>query len=101
MISNVGQLTNEEVFWKTFKAIYGKGVIRDLPIFDEFYEKEFQCIQDVCRYNVLAETLVEKCKERDLMIILATNPIFPTTATYSRIKWAGLSKDDFALITTY
>ena len=32
---------------------------------------------------------------------LATNPIFPAIATNERIRWAGLSTDDFELITTY
>ena len=34
-------------------------------------------------------------------MILATNPIFPQVATYSRIRWAGLDPDDFTFITTY
>jgi len=33
--------------------------------------------------------------------VLATNPIFPAVATESRMKWAGLDKDDFLLYTTY
>ncbi|MBQ1492474.1 MAG: HAD family hydrolase, partial [Blautia sp.] len=34
-------------------------------------------------------------------VILATNPLFPMVATYSRIRWAGLTPEDFELITTY
>ena len=33
--------------------------------------------------------------------MLATNPLFPAIATESRIRWAGLNKDDFELYTTY
>ena len=33
--------------------------------------------------------------------MLATNPLFPAIATQSRIRWAGLSPDDFELYTTY
>ena len=32
---------------------------------------------------------------------LATNPLFPATATEQRIGWAGLSPNDFELYTTY
>ena len=32
---------------------------------------------------------------------LATNPLFPSRATESRIRWAGLQKEDFELVTTY
>ena len=31
----------------------------------------------------------------------ATNPVFPRIATQKRIRWAGLSEDDFLLYTTY
>ena len=30
-----------------------------------------------------------------------TNPIFPAVATESRIRWAGLEPEEFALYTTY
>ena len=33
--------------------------------------------------------------------MLATNPLFPPTATQSRIRWAGLTPEDFEFITTY
>ena len=33
--------------------------------------------------------------------MLATNPIFPSIATESRIRWAGLEPEDFELYTTY
>ena len=33
--------------------------------------------------------------------MLATNPLFPAVATESRIRWAGLQKEDFELVTTY
>ena len=34
-------------------------------------------------------------------VALATNPIFPSVATESRIRWAGLEPENFALVTTY
>jgi FMN phosphatase YigB (HAD superfamily) len=33
--------------------------------------------------------------------VLATNPLFPAVATESRIRWAGLSPEDFELYTTF
>ena len=40
-------------------------------------------------------------QEKRARIALATNPIFPKTATMSRIKWAGLSSEDFEYCSTY
>ena len=34
-------------------------------------------------------------------VALATNPIFPSIATCARIRWAGLTPEDFAFVTTY
>ena len=34
-------------------------------------------------------------------MVLATNPLCPAIATQSRARWAGLTPEDFALITTY
>lgn len=36
-----------------------------------------------------------------LKTALAANPIFPETATVSRMEWAGLEPSDFELYTTY
>ena len=40
-------------------------------------------------------------KGKGKKIYLATNPIFPRCATLNRIRWAGLSAEDFEEITTY
>jgi FMN phosphatase YigB (HAD superfamily) len=40
-------------------------------------------------------------KAKGLRVILATNPLFPRIATESRVRWAGLDKDDFDEITTF
>jgi FMN phosphatase YigB (HAD superfamily) len=34
-------------------------------------------------------------------VVLATNPIFPLCAVHSRLQWAGLTPEDFDLITSY
>ena len=42
MVQNSGKSTNEEVFWNFFSGIYGEKALRDIPVFQEFYEVEFQ-----------------------------------------------------------
>lgn len=101
MIKNDGNIINEEVFWQTFAKLYGEKSLQDRPLFDEFYKNEFQNVKEVCGYNEKASTAVHFAKELGFRVVLATNPIFPSTATHSRIRWAGLEPDDFELITTY
>lgn len=101
MVGNNGSQTNEAAFWKSFSEIYGEKALADKSLFDEFYIKEFQEAKAACGYNPLASSLISYLKELGYRVALATNPIFPATATESRIRWAGLSPDDFEFYTTY
>lgn len=101
MVKNTGEVNNEEAFWRTFDAIYGEDVRNDIPLFEEYYRNEFQQVQPVCGFNPQAAEVIHYVKEKGLRTILATNPLFPVVATASRIRWAGLKKEDFELVTTY
>ena len=51
MVKNDGSKSNEEAFWERFAQIYGDKVKEDIPLFDEFYRKEFAGAKEVCGYN--------------------------------------------------
>ena len=101
MMKNDGQKSNETVFWDTFAGIFGDRVYGDKPAFDDFYVEHFDEIASVCGYDARAAQVLRLCREKGMTVALATNPIFPRIATQKRMKWAGLSPDDFALYTTY
>ena len=101
MVKNNGTKTNEQAFWEKFSEVFGEKALADKPLFDEFYEKEFQNAKEICGYNPKAAIAVHTIKEMEFRIALATNPIFPSTATESRIRWAGFEPNDFELYTTY
>lgn len=101
MVKNNGEKTNENAFWNVLKKAFGESVMDDYHMFDEFYKTDFQKIKDVCGYEPKAPYLIKKAKEKGFRIALATNPLFPKTATMSRIRWAGLDPDDFEIFTTY
>lgn len=101
MVKNDGSRTNEKAFWDRFSSIFGEAVLEDLPLFEEFYETDFQAAQAFCGFNPDAAATVQAVKALGLRAVLATNPIFPAVATRSRIRWAGLTPEDFALYTTY
>ena len=101
MVRNDGSCTNEEAFWKRFAGIFGERVYADKPLFDEFYRVDFQQAQAFCGMNPAAAQTVAHAKARGLRVALATNPLFPSFATESRIRWAGLEPGDFELYTTY
>ena len=101
MIQNDGRCTNEEAFWNTFAALFGEHVRQDEPVFADFYRNEFQQVQAACGFAPQAGAIIRRLKERGFTVVLATNPIFPAIATQSRIRWAGMEPEDFALYTTY
>lgn len=101
MVKNDGTRSNEDAFWKKFAGVYGEQALADKPLFDEFYENDFQTAKAFCGVNPKAAETVHTLKEMGLRAALATNPIFPAVATESRIRWAGLEPEDFELRTTY
>ena len=101
MVMNDGSCKNEEAFWRSFAEIYGEKVLQDKPVFDAFYANEFEQVQAACGFTSSANEIVELVKNSGRMAVLATNPLFPATATQARIRWAGLSTEDFRLYTTY
>lgn len=101
MTSNDGSCTNEEAFWAAFTGLLGERVREDMPIFDDFYRNEFQEVKNICGFLPEAAQTVRTLKEMGYRVILATTPMFPSIATESRIRWAGMEPEDFEIFTTY
>lgn len=101
MVHNDGSCSNEEAFWKDFVQSFGERCLKDKALFDEFYASDFQKAKELCGYTPKAANTVNLIWELGRRVILATNPIFPSVATESRIRWAGLAPEDFELYTTY
>ena len=101
MIKNNSDRCNEDVFWDFAVSVYGDKILADKPLFDKFYETEFDKVKAVCGFNPKAKETVYKLKEMGYRVALATNPIFPERATRWRIGWAGLCPTDFEFYTTY
>ena len=101
MAANNGECTNEEAFWKSFVAANGEITEEDKTAFDEFYKVEFQQVQKVCGKNPEAANCVSELRKMGYKVGIATNPMFPSVATHSRVRWAGLDINDLACCTTF
>ena len=100
MLHNDGVATNEKVFWEVFfNDLDNDEKIAD--IFLDMYKNEFQSLIKYTKPTLKAKKLVDLIKRKGLNIYVCTNPLFPTIATYSRLKWANLNPEDFNHITTY
>lgn len=102
MIKNVDpSKTNQEVFFEVFFSQVEPSVATLNPIFDDFYENEFNFLQEGIEKDIRMIQSVQVLKEKGYDLIIATNPLFPKKAVEERIKWAGLNQDDFSFFTSY
>ncbi|MBH1941790.1 HAD family hydrolase [Mobilitalea sibirica] len=101
MIDNDGSMTNEQRFWDVFSGVLGEKVRKMAPVFEEFYQNEFNKAKVATKTNPIAKDCIDLLKSKGYRLALATNPVFPRVATLQRIQWAGLNQEDFEWITTY
>ncbi len=101
MVKNNGGVTNEEAFWTACDAHLDCEASKDAAIHTDFYQNEFNEVKSVCGFAPTAAQIVHSLKDKDIRVILATNPLFPSIATENRIRWAGLQPDDFEYFTTF
>lgn len=101
MVKNNGKKTNENVFWDVLASVFGESIRDNYHMYDEFYQNDFQKIKHVCGFEPRAKQVLESVKQKGFRAVLATNPLFPSVATESRIRWAGLDVSDFELFTCY
>lgn len=100
MFENDGKQTNEVIFWKKFSEVFpvDENTERD---FADFYNNEFLALQKHTPTDHDVKEIIDILKRKNYRLVCCTNPVFPAVATYNRLKWAGLSSDDFSEITTY
>ena len=101
MVRNDGTMSNRERFWQVFSQVMGQNMLSREEVFVEFYKNQFGEAKAATSYQPLSDKVVKLLKSKGYTVVLATNPLFPAIATHRRMGWAGLSAEDFALITTY
>jgi FMN phosphatase YigB (HAD superfamily) len=72
-------------------------------IIDAFYAEDFPELQGLTQFRPEAVSVVQQLLDRGDQAAVATNPLFPRTAIFQRLNWAGLPADEvpFALIPSY
>ena len=101
MIKNDGSKNNESAFFDYFSSVSDA----DLEVFkslaENYYLTEYKDLITLTDPTPLAREAVAYAKAGGRHVVLATNPLFPEIAQNTRIRFAGLSPDDFDLVTTY
>ena len=101
VLENDGQKSGREAFYDALSLVLGYDAYRYEAPLCAFYGAEFSEAAVHCQPSEWARRILALVKERGARAVLATSPFFPHEGTYARIAWAGLTPEDFALITTY
>ncbi len=94
-------LTNAEVFAADFFPKIGLPREKLMPLFEEFYEKEYRELRAFVSPVEGAREIVQRAFALHHSIAIATAPLFPLTALKQRLEWGGLADFPYALITDY
>ncbi len=95
--------TLEEKFDAAFYPALGLLRSDVQSVIDSFYIEDFPKLQGLTQYKPEAVQVVQQVFERGDQVAIATNPLFPRTAIFQRLAWAGLPVDkmSYQLIPSY
>lgn len=94
-------LRNEDAFMSDFFAAGDFPEKNTREFFDDFYDKAFPLLKNLCQGHPLVPGLVESAFAKSLQVIIATNAVFPIKAIQHRLDWAGIGHFPYDLITSY
>ena len=96
---NRGNCLNKDVFDNCFLE---KLKVDDLDsLMDDFYTTSFTATKKVLQYRGSEKDLLHTLRKHGKILICATNPVFPMSATVTRMDWAGICPEDFDFVTLH
>lgn len=101
MMKNEGPHLNEDLFWQGFSQVTSVQKEDVTELIDHFYATDFQEVIHTTSPIDDIKDVIHTIKDKGYRVVLATNPLFPKAATYSRVKWANLEVDLFDEVTTF
>jgi HAD superfamily hydrolase (TIGR01549 family) len=93
--------TNREVFIEDFFSKVGRPLEVLMPIFEDFYARDFSQLRIYTRTRPEARAIMGEVFAQGYAVVIATSPVFPSTAIEQRLEWAEVRDFDYALITSY
>lgn len=99
--SDDGRLTNEEFYLQVVEEDLGITPQQFQDGLKHFYRYNMELLRSFVQPLPLAAKLIQRCHEKGLKLVLATNPVFPRPLVEARLNWGGMKVDDFVLITSF
>lgn len=94
-------ITNADFFWQKMEEITAVDWLAiDGPAHtDVFYRGEYHQLQPLSAPKPGARQLIDWALGKGLVVVIATNPLYPWSAIEGRLRWAGVSEFPFTLVT--
>lgn len=96
-----GRHTNEQVYIEALRGRFevDPGLYRSR--LQVFFDRGLSHLSGYVRPLPLARDILQECFDRDLMVVLATNPVFPRPVVDARLKWGNLLDFPFRWVSSY
>lgn len=96
-----GEQTNEQRVYSYLcrQLALPESVLRET--FQQFAANNLDSLQELVRPIPLARKILDECVQRNLTLVLATNPVFPEFMIQARLRWAGLDDIPFRYLTSF
>jgi len=97
-----GYRTNTELAMDIISSAVQKPLDEITATFDDFYQTVYPRLKDVTQpIGDVALRIIETLRERQMALVIATNPLYPPEAVRQRLLWAGLPADfqHYTLVT--
>ena len=99
LMLNNGSITNAEYFMNTFCIGFEEKKKTIWERFIAYYNNEFDQFQSLVTQLKGITKIFNDLRKIDLMLIIASNPVWPLLVQEKRLRWAGLGHITFDLIT--
>lgn len=99
--SDDGDTSNEEMFYAATERHLGIGGALFAERLERFCADGLADLQGLVRPLPVARNILQRCFERGLKVVIATNPVFPSSVVEARLRWSGLASFPFELVTTF
>ncbi len=97
-VLNNSSLTIAEAFAADFFPKIGAPRETLMPLFDDFYAREYPQLRKFVNPIPEACTLVTRAFEKHPTVVIATMPVFPLVAIQKRLEWGHLANFPYTLV---
>lgn len=93
--------SNEALFLAAMQRQLGIGAEVFTRRLDDFVDNGLGRLSPMVRPTERARAILRTCFEKNLAVVIATNPVFPRTVIDARLRWGQLQDYDYSLVTSY